>query len=191
MRGEYRKSSTWRRVGLLLAILAGLLTFPAWLQLIRDPLVEDPLPESWDFAFLQASSRYRLSDETGDGRVDCVLRVPVLPWARVGFYRDQPTRSCRGSRARKMPEGMAQLADELLAVRRQTGLSAQVVRDLDGDGQVDCVEFDGTWRYAADAACPEKLRSDAALLDDDLRAASDRILAIELELRSRWLDDPR
>jgi hypothetical protein len=89
-----------------------------------------------------------------------------------------------------MPQGMAELADELLTLRREAALSLSSVRDLDGDGEADCLEYDGTWRYAEGAVCPEKLRSDAAILTGDQRRAANRVLAIETELNSRWLDQP-
>jgi hypothetical protein len=187
MTGAYRKSSTWTRIGVGLAILAGLLLLPALVSTVSDLGTEAPLPAVQDHVELRANHRYRLIDDTGDGRVDCILRIPALPWARVGFYRDRPAGRCRGSRTRPMPPAMIRLADELLSRRRQAGLSLGVLRDVDGDGRVDCVEYDGTWRYTVGVACPEALRSDAAVMDEEQSKEADRILAVERELRSRWL----
>lgn len=191
MTSEYRKASTWRRIGILLAIGVVLVCLPGLIQMIKDPFTEDaPYPVE-DFVFLRGQHRYRLWDGTNDGRIDCITRVPVLPWAKVRFYRDQPIAGCRGSGSRPMPEDMGRLADELLALRRRSGLSFSTVRDVDGDGRVDCVEYDGTWRYVEGAACPERLRGDAAPLSDDQRDAADRVLAIEAELNSRLRDGAR
>lgn len=187
MKGEYGKRATWYRIGILLLIVALLVVLPALVNPVIDWFTESaPVPYQ-GFADVRGSPTYRLFDHTGNGRVDCALRVPSVPWSRTGYYRDQPGERCEGSRFQEMPAAMVLFADELLALRRQAGLSLARVRDLDGDGGVDCIEYDGTWRYAEGADCPAKRRSDTTVLSEDQRVDADRVLYLENELRSRWL----
>ena len=67
-------------------------------------------------------------------------------------------------------------------------LSIARLLDVDGDGRVDCATYDGTWRYADGANCPDRRRSDAVPFTDADRLAADRLLAIEGEIRERWLE---
>lgn len=182
---EYRKSSTWRRIGVLLAVLLAFMLAPALVSLIRDPFVERVPPAGPHMIDIDEPARFRLIDRDDDGRIDCALKVPATSWTRLGYAREG-ARRCDGRRVSPMPDELAALADEDLALRTRHGFSTARPVDLDDDDRVDCLLYDGTWRYAEGASCPDR-RTDARQLDETERAAADRVLEIEHEISTRWL----
>jgi hypothetical protein len=191
MLGEYGKASTWRRIAILLAVLVGLVVLPALIGAVHDFFTEAPIYRLAGFVDVRSKgARFRLFDRDGDRRVECVMRVPAWPWTRQSHARDGAGPGCRGRRSESMPEGMAALADEALALRTDHALSLARILDVDGDGRADCANYDGTWLYVEGARCPDTRRSDALPFTEDRRRAADRLLAIEAELLTRWLDPP-
>jgi len=185
--GEYGKATTWRRIGILVGILAALVLAQWIWRTASDPFTEHSPPRAPGFVEIPGTPRFRLIDRDDDGRVDCALQVPAMWWARHGYARDG-AEGCSGRHVEKMPEELAVLADEALALQTEHRLSIARLLDVDGDGRVDCATYDGTWRYADGANCPDRRRSDAVPFTDADRLAADRLLAIEGEIRERWLE---
>jgi hypothetical protein len=184
---EYGKASTWRRIGILVGVVALTILAVPLLQLTTDGFIETAPSYSAGFVEITGPLNFRLIDKNDDGRIDCGLYVPAWPWSKRGYVLDG-IKSCRGRNIRPMPPEMATLANEALALRSEHRLSLARLLDNDDDGHVDCAIYDGTWRHADGASCSETLRSDARVFTEAEQRGADRLLAIETEIRARWLE---